>query len=248
MAAATFPRRLPTATTSGCRRLCGLAVAAAAVVRFANFAAAAFAGAGAASSSSSRHSAVPRGPRLRRAALPPDAHGFLPLEVFEPALRSYYDSSPPLFQEMKDFLEDKPLTSHWAHAVGGSFLFAYAAYAIYLGYQIREGKGGQVFPMSYEQPARDRHPTMMTYVLLLLAFEIPDGLSLLAADPKAPLLHSNHSSTAVVSLFLMGVVALVGFAMKGSKDARSVHTYLGTATVLVLGAHTVFGIDLGWNL
>merc|ERR1712137_912752 len=72
------------------------------------------------------------------------------------------------------------------------------------------GNGGQVFPMSWDETAAERHPRMMSYVLVLLIFETPDGLTLLAAKPESPLLHSTHSSTAVLAVVLMGLVAVVG--------------------------------------
>eukprot|EP00930_Biecheleria_cincta_P051339 TRINITY_DN36516_c0_g1_i1.p1 TRINITY_DN36516_c0_g1~~TRINITY_DN36516_c0_g1_i1.p1 ORF type:complete len:150 (+),score=17.67 TRINITY_DN36516_c0_g1_i1:155-604(+) len=149
---------------------------------------------------------------------------------------------------MKDFLQDMPFTTTWAHAIGGTVLFAYAAYAIFLGWQVRQGNGGQVFPASWGETAAQRHPAMMTYVLLFLVFEIPDGLTLLAVKPENPLLHSTHSSTAFIAVLMMSVVALVGQFAASSKNARDAHAYLGAATVLVLVAHAFFGIRLGFSL
>lgn len=183
---------------------------------------------------------------LRRQAI--ESGGFLPLDALEPTVRSYYASSPPFFQEMKDFLQDAPVTGTWAHAVGGTVLFAYAAYAVFLGWQVRQGNGGQIFPVSWGETAAQRHPTMMTYVLLFLVFEIPDGLTLLAVKPETPLLHSTHSSTAVLAVVMMGVVALFGQLATSSKTARDAHAYLGAATVFVLAAHAVFGVRLGLSL
>lgn len=181
---------------------------------------------------------------LQRRAI--ESGGFLHLDALEPMARTYYAGSPPFFQEMKDFLVDWPLTSTWAHAVGGTVLFAYAAYAIFLGVQVRLGNGGQVFPMSWDEPAAQRHPAMMSYVLVFLIFEIPDGLTLLAAKPDSPLLHSTHASTAVLAVVLMGLVALVG--QFKTKLARSAHAYLGAGTVLVLTAHAFYGVQLGLSL
>jgi len=147
---------------------------------------------------------------------------------------------------MKDSLTAFPETLHWAHAVGGTLLFVYAAYAIFLGWQIRLGQGGQVFPLSYEQPAAQRHPYMMSLVLLFLFLEIPDGLTLMSVNEQ-PLLKSTHASTAVVIIALMGVVALIGYGMGSFKTARDAHTYLGMATVVALGAHAYFGVALGWS-
>lgn len=183
---------------------------------------------------------------VRRQAI--ESGGFLPLDAWEPTVRSYYASSPPLFQEMKDFLQDMPVTSTWAHAVGGTVLFAYAAYAVFLGWQVRQGKGDQIFPVSWGETAAQRHPTMMTYVLLFLVFEIPDGLTLLAVKPENPLLHSTHSSTAVLAVMMMGVVALFGQFASSSKTAREAHAYLGATTVFVLVAHAFFGVRLGLSL
>ena len=90
------------------------------------------------------------------------------------------------------------------------------------------GSGEKVFPLSYDQTARERHPAMMGYVLPFLLFEIPDGLTLLAAADE-PLLQSTHASTAVLGLPLMGAVALLGTLMGSSKSGRDAHAYMGTA-------------------
>eukprot|EP00419_Tripos_fusus_P010139 CAMPEP_0172667896 /NCGR_PEP_ID=MMETSP1074-20121228/8721_1 /TAXON_ID=2916 /ORGANISM="Ceratium fusus, Strain PA161109" /LENGTH=293 /DNA_ID=CAMNT_0013484471 /DNA_START=47 /DNA_END=929 /DNA_ORIENTATION=+ len=154
-----------------------------------------------------------------------DAGGFLHLDILEPAVQSYFASSPPLYPEMKDFLKENPITSHWAHAVGGTLLFAYGAYAIFLGWQIRLGNGGTVFPFSYGETAAKRHPGMMKIFLLFLFFEIPDGVTLLAANDER-LLQSTHASTAVVSVALMSFIALLGFAGSSSRFARDAHALL----------------------
>uniref|UniRef100_A0A7S4PT60 Cytochrome b561 domain-containing protein n=1 Tax=Alexandrium monilatum TaxID=311494 RepID=A0A7S4PT60_9DINO len=198
---------------------------------------------------------APRHPRTRpRAArgpagimaATPEAGGFLPLDVFEPAVSSYFAGSPPLFQEMKDGFKEAPFTGHWAHAIGGTLLFLYGAYAVYLGWQVRLGNGSKVYPLSYDQPAVERHPTMMGYILLFLVFEIPDGLTILAANEQ-PLLRSTHASTAVTCLLFMAVVGAVGTTMGANKTGRDVHTYLGSAGVLLLLAHAYFGLVLGWS-
>lgn len=205
-----------------------------------------FAGGALGAPSGLRSAALTPSTRSIRVRLAAESGGFLPLEVFGPAVNGYFASSPPLFQEMKDSLVELPFTFHWAHAVGGTLLFLYAAYGIFLGWQIRWGNGSTVYPLAYDQTAAERHPAMMTYVLFFLVLEIPDGLTLLAANEQ-PLLKSTHASTAVVGLVLMAIVAAIGGTMKGSQAGRTAHAYLGTATVLALIIHAYFGLALGWS-
>lgn len=182
----------------------------------------------------------------RRTVVHAESGGFLPLEVFQPAVNSYFASSPPLFQEMKASFLDNPFAAHWIHAAGGTLLFLYAAYGIFLGYQVRMGNGSTVYPASYDQTAAERHPWMMGVVLLFLLFEIPDGLTILAANDQ-PLLQSTHASTAVIAFIVMAIVGSVGLTMGAYKTARDAHTYLGLSSVIVLIAHAYFGLYLGWS-
>jgi len=101
--------------------------------------------------------------------------------------------------------------------------------------------------LSYDQPARDRHPTVMWIVFALLFFEVGDGLVALSACEK-PALHSAHSSTAVLGLLLMATMAGLSSVMGSSSSARTAHAYLGVITVLVLSAHAYFGVTLGLSL
>lgn len=190
-------------------------------------------------------SGAPRPARTAVAAV--EAGGFLPLQALEPSVADYFASSPPFYAEMKAFLQDAPFTSHWAHAIGGMVLFSYAAYGIFLGYQIRAGNRSVVYPGSYDQTAAERHPWMMGITLLFLLFEIPDGLTLLAAN-DVPLLRSTHASTAFVCIALMAAVGILGYLMGGSKKARDAHAYAGGVAVVALVAHAYFGVALGWSL
>ena len=70
------------------------------------------------------------------------------------------------------------------------------------------------------------------------------GLVLLATAGQ-PILQSAHSSTAVISLGLLLAQATLGVTMGGSELKRSVHAYLGSATMLALFVHAYFGFNLG---
>mmetsp|Transcript_10425 Transcript_10425/g.30607 ORF Transcript_10425/g.30607 Transcript_10425/m.30607 type:complete len:148 (+) Transcript_10425:116-559(+) len=147
---------------------------------------------------------------------------------------------------MKDFIQDAPFTGHWAHAIGGTVLLLYATFGVFLGWQIRLGNGAKTYPGA-EETARERHPYIMSVVLLFLVFEIPDGLTLAAAN-EIPLLKSTHASTAVIVLLAMALVGALGLLGRGSKLGRDAHTYIGTFAAGVLLVHAYFGLALGWSL
>lgn len=70
------------------------------------------------------------------------------------------------------------------------------------------------------------------------------GLVLLATAGE-PILASAHSSTAVIGIALLVAQAALGATMGGSELGRSVHAYLGTATLAALVVHAWNGLQLG---
>jgi len=72
------------------------------------------------------------------------------------------------------------------------------------------------------------------------------GLVLLDTQGQS-ILESPHAMTAALSVALLATQAVLPklFATENGKLARDVHAYLGTATMTVLFAHLVTGLNLG---
>ena len=68
---------------------------------------------------------------------------------------------------------------------------------------------------------------------------------MLLATAGQPILASAHSSTAVIGVGLLLAQAGLGATMGGSELGRTVHAYLGSATLLALVAHAYNGLTLG---
>jgi len=117
-------------------------------------------------------------------------------------------------------------------------------YGTFLGWQMRLGNGDVEFPLTLGETAREIHPKLMGGALFFFLLGGQGGLVLLATAGQ-PILQSAHSSTAVIGIALLLAQAGLGVTMGGSSLGRSVHAYLGSATMLALCAHAYFGLNLG---
>merc|ERR1719152_188991 len=117
-------------------------------------------------------------------------------------------------------------------------------YGAFLGWQTRFGNGGEVYALSLGEAARELHPKLMGLALFFFLLGGQGGLVLLATAGE-PILTSAHSSTAVIGIGLLLAQAVLGATMGGSEAGRSVHAYLGSATLLALVAHAYNGLQLG---
>ena len=123
-------------------------------------------------------------------------------------------------------------------------LFAMGGYGAFLGWQTRFGNGDQEYPFTLGETARELHPKLMGAALFFFLLGGQGGLVLLATAGK-PILASAHSSTAVIGISLLIAQAALGATMGGSELGRSVHAYLGSATLLALVVHAYNGLQLG---
>lgn len=124
---------------------------------------------------------------------------------------------------------------------------AMCGYGTFLGWSTRLGNGSAVYPLSLGQSAAELHPLLMGLALFLFFLGGQGGLVLLATQGQ-PILQSAHSSTAVIGLALMGLQAALGLTMGNSEGRRTIHAVLGTAVMLVLFVHLIYGLNLGFSI
>ena len=151
----------------------------------------------------------------------------------------------PLFEGAKASGLAPDFLLHWGHgAAMSTVLFLMGGYGGFLGWQTRLGNGAEVYPLSLGEAARELHPKIMGLALFFFLLGGQGGLVLLATAGQ-PILTSAHSSTAVIGIALLLAQAGMGVTMGGSELGRTVHAYLGTATLLALVAHAYNGLNLG---
>jgi len=181
---------------------------------------------------------APAAPVLRVPA-PPVASGVI--AGLAPAFGSYADIWLPtlLSVGVPDFL------LHWGHgAAMTTVLFAMGGYGTYLGWQTRLGNGDDVLPLNLGKPSRQMHSLLMSGALFFFLLGGQGGFVLLRGQGQE-ILQSAHSSTAVLGLALLLTQAVLGKTMGDSEMGRSVHAYLGSATMLALVVHAYNGLQLG---
>lgn len=170
---------------------------------------------------------------------------FLALDAVEPAITSYVNIWVPLFEGAKAAGIAPEVLLHWGHgAAMGTVLVTMMGYGAFLGWQTRFGNGDQEFPFTLGDTAREIHPKLMGAALFFFLLGGQGGLVLLATAGE-PILQSAHSSTAVIGIGLLLTQAALGATMKGSELGRSVHAYLGSATMVALFVHAFNGLNLG---
>ena len=170
---------------------------------------------------------------------------FLALDAIEPAVSGYVNIWVPLFEGAKAAGLAPDFLLHWGHgAAMFTVLFAMGGYGSFLGWQTRLGNGDVEFPLTLGDTAREIHPKLMGAALFFFLLGGQGGLVLLATAGE-PILQSAHSSTAIIGLGLLLAQASLGVTMGGSELKRTVHAYLGSATMLALFVHAYFGFNLG---
>lgn len=118
----------------------------------------------------------------------------------------------------------------------------------YMGWQIRFGNGDEVTPLTLGETIREAHPKIIGGAFFFFLLGGQGGLVLLYTQGKS-ILESPHAMTAVLSVVLLATQAVLPklFATENGKLARDVHAYLGSATMTVLFAHLVTGLNLGFS-
>lgn len=137
---------------------------------------------------------------------------------------------------------------HWGHpAAMATVLIVMGGLGTYAGFLIRNGQGDRddYFFTLDGKTVRDSHPLIMGLAGFFFLLGGQGGLVLLLNQSK-PILESPHAVTAIVGLSLLAVQGLLPLTFeRGGAKLRTVHTVLGSSTMVALTAHMLTGINLG---
>jgi hypothetical protein len=165
--------------------------------------------------------------------------------------------------------EPPELLVKFAHPALMTIALLAMAYGGYLGYQIRTSPADS----DSSDQARAQHPLVMAGVVFLLLAGTQGGIGSLllqevspdptcrgqigCADPlllrfvhyvpQKPLVESLHAKTALAGLALFGLQGLLSNLI-GVQLFRSLHAYVGYATLAVFLIHFLDGIQLAFTL
>ena len=171
------------------------------------------------------------------------------LDGIKEPVQSYVDIWTPMFKQASESGLLPDFILHWGHgAAMASVLLSMGLIGAYMGWQIRFGNGDEVTPLTLGETIREAHPKIIGGAFFFFLLGGQGGLVLLDTQGKS-ILESPHAMTAVLSVVLLATQAVLPklFATENGKLARDVHAYLGSATMTVLFAHLVTGLNLGFS-
>ena len=166
------------------------------------------------------------------------------LDPVKAPLESYASFWIPAFDEMtKAGVPDWLL--HWGHpAAMASVFLSMGLYGSFLGFQVRQGNGSGVLPLSLGETSRELHPKVMAGAFFFFALGGQGGLVLNKYFGN-DVLASNHALTAFLCLGLLGIRTVLPAFFDKAASLRTVHTVLGSLTMATLVVHAVLGLQLG---
>lgn len=170
------------------------------------------------------------------------------LEAIKAPVESYVNIWVPLFKSAEEAGLAPEFLIHWGHGAAMSAVLLFmGGIGTFLGWQIRLNNGEATYPVTLGKTAREQHPLIMGLASFFFLLGGQGGLVLLAVQGK-PILESPHALTAVLGLALLAVQALLPTLFGKNESFRSVHAYLGSATMLLLVIHGINGLNLGLSI
>jgi fucose 4-O-acetylase-like acetyltransferase len=134
---------------------------------------------------------------------------------------------------------------HWGHPVMMGIVVVFmGGYAAIAGWRSRTSTDSEVVDKN-----RAEHRKVAPLMLLFIAMGYTGGVLSLVMQ-KQPILESPHFVTGSIALLLLGLngaISLSGFI--GNKEIlRTIHAYVGSAALILLVVHAVFGVQLGLSI
>jgi hypothetical protein len=135
---------------------------------------------------------------------------------------------------------------HWGHPVMmGIVAFVMGSYVGWTGWRSRTLTDADAVMKN-----RGEHRKIAPLMFLFLAMGYTGGVLSLVMQHQ-PILESPHFVTGSIVLVLLTINALlsaVGFGGDNKSIFRSIHAYVGSAALLLLIVHAVFGLKLGLSI
>jgi len=132
---------------------------------------------------------------------------------------------------------------HWGHPLMmGIVIFVLGSYVAYAGWQSRLTQDGE---LANKNRADHRKLAPLMYLFITLGYT---GGVLSLVIQKQPILESPHFWTGTAAILFLGLnslLAFFGFGGEKKEAIRTFHAYLGSAILVLLIVHTIFGINLG---
>lgn len=164
-------------------------------------------------------------------------------------VQSYVDIWVPAFNQAREAgLAPDFLLKYGHGAAMGTVLLSMGLIGAYFGWQIRLGNGNDVNALTLGETIREAHPKIAGGALFFFLLGGQGGL-VLKNVLGGEILTSPHALTASLGISMFILQALLPLTFQaGGQTSRTVHTYLGTATIAVFFAHMATGIQLGSTL
>jgi fucose 4-O-acetylase-like acetyltransferase len=135
---------------------------------------------------------------------------------------------------------------HWGHPLMmGIVVVVMGSFAAYTGWR------GRLLTATDDVAAaksRGEHKSIASLMFLFIALGYTGGILSLVMQQQ-PILQSPHFWTGTVAIALLSINALIAaFGFSQGKGFRTMHAYLGSATLVLLLIHGALGLKLGLSI